>query len=200
MLRGATAATTAVALALAAGCGGSDDQDDEQAASYRVAVPVATFPEQQQLAHPVELTIAVRNTGRRTIPNVAATLLTGGGDGEAVDDAFSFRSDEPGLASRTRPVWIVDEGPVNSDTAFGNTWALGSIAPGRTRTFRWHVVPVRAGRFEIRYRLFGSTTGQSRLRLRDGSAPRGSLHVRVSGKPSQVRVTPDGRVVNVPPS
>ena len=199
MLRGATAATAAVALALAAGCGGDDDQDAEQPASYRVAAPRATFPENQQLAHEVTLEIAVKNTGSRTIPNVAATLLTNGADG-TVADAFSRISDEEGLASRTRPVWIVDEGPVNGETAYGNTWALGSVAPNRTRTFRWRVVPVRAGRYTLRYRLFGSTTGQSRLRLRNGEAPKGSISVRVSGKPSQVRVTPDGRVVNVPPS
>jgi hypothetical protein len=198
MLRSATAATAAVALVLAAGCG-DEETDAEQPTSYRVAVPHATFPANQQLAHPVTLAIAVKNTGSRTIPNVAASLLTGGADG-TLADAFSRVSDEEGLASRTRPVWIVDEGPFNGDTAYGNTWALGSVAPGRTRTFRWRVVPVRAGRYTLRYRLFGSTTGQSRLRLQNGSAPKGSLDVRVSGKPSQVRVTPDGRVVNVPPS
>ncbi len=197
MLRGATAATAAVALALAAGCGGDDDTEAEQPASYRVAVPEASFPARQQLAHEATLAIAVKNTGSRTIPNVAATLLTNGADG-TVAGAFSRISDEEGLASRTRPVWIVDDAP--GETAFGNTWALGSVAPGRTRVFRWRVVPVKAGRYTLRYRLFGSTSGQSKLRLQDGSAPKGSLAVRVSGKPSQVRVTADGRIVNVPPS
>jgi hypothetical protein len=199
MLRSATAATAAVALALAAGCGGDDETDAEQPASYRVALPVASFPARQQLAHEVTLELAVRNTGSRTIPNVAATLLTGGEDG-TVADAFSRVADDEGLASRTRPVWIVDEGPQNGETAFGNTWSLGSVAPSRTRVFRWRVVPVRAGRYTLRYRLFGSTTGQSRLRLQNGDPVQGSLKVRVSGKPSQVRVTPDGRVVNVPPT
>lgn len=198
MLRGATAASAAVALALAAGCGDSEEQDVEPIASYRVAAPQATFPAKQQLAHPVELRIAVRNTGRRTIPNVAATIQTGGGSGDALTDAFSSQSKEQGLASRTRPVWIVDEGPLNGDTAFGNTWALGSVRPGKTRTFTWRVVPVRAGRYELRYRLFGSASGRSQLRLADGSAPQGSLNVRVNGKPAVVRVTPDGRIVSVP--
>ncbi len=198
MLRSATVATAAAAMMLAAGCG-DDDTGAEQPASYRVAAPVATFPANQQLAHPVTLEIADKNTGRRTIPNVSASLLTGGQDG-TLADAFSRVSTEEGLASRTRPVWIVDEGPLNGDTALGNTWALGSVAPNRTRTFRWRVVPVKAGRYTLRYRLFGSTSGQSRLRLQNGDAPKGSLKVRVSGKPSQVRVTPDGRVVSVPPS
>jgi hypothetical protein len=197
MLRGATAATAAVALALAAGCGGDDEQGAEQPASYRVAVPVASFPAQQRLAREVTLEIAVKNTGSRTIPNVAATLLTGGADG-TVAGAFSRISDGEGLSSRTRPVWIVDEGP--GETALGNTWALGSVKPGRTRSFRWRVVPVKAGRYTLRYRLVGSTTGESRLRLQNGSPPRGSLQVHVSGEPAVVTVTPDGRVVSEPPS
>jgi hypothetical protein len=184
-------------LALVAGCGDDSDGNEEQAASYRVAVPQATFPARQQLAEHVELRIAVRNTGQRTIPNVAATLQTGRG---GAADAFASSSDEPGLSSRSRPVWIVDEGPFSGDTAYANTWSLGAIAPGRTRTFTWRVVPVRAGRYELRYQLFGSTTGRSRLRLANGEAPRGRFTVRVSGKVPQTRITPDGRIARVPPT
>lgn len=195
--RGATAAAAAVALTLAAGCGdGSGGGTDEQTALYPVAVPAATFPARQQLAEHVELRIAVRNTGRRTIPNVAAAIETDR-NGTAVD-AFGAASDEPQLASRSRPVWIVDEGPLSGDTAYPNVWALGAIAPGRTRTFSWRVVPVRSGRYQLRYRLFGSTSGDARLRLADGSAPHGAFTVRVSAAPPQVRVTGDGRVVRVP--
>lgn len=198
MLRGATAATAAVALALVASGCGDDEPEQEPVASYAVGAPVASFPARQHLAHPVELKISVENTGRRTIPNVSATIRTRSGDIDS--DAFSSTSEEAGLASRSRPVWIVDEGPENGDTAFGNTWALGSVKPGRTRTFTWRVVPVRAGRYELRYRLFGSANGRARLRLADGSAPRGAIPVRISGKPAQVRVTADGRIVSEPPS
>lgn len=196
MLRGATAATAAVALALAAGCGDSDENEGEPVATYRVAVPLETFPARQSLAEHVELKIAVRNAGDRTIPNVVATLATGGRAGAAAD-AFAASSEQAGLASRSRPIWIVDEGPANGDTAYANTWTLGSIRPGRTKTFTWSVVPVRAGHFELLYRLTGSTTGRSQLRLANGSAPRGSFKVRINGKPAQVRVTPDGRIITV---
>ena len=196
MLRGATAATAAVALALA-GCGGSDEPATEEAATYPVAIAQRSFPARQSLAEHVRLTLAVRNTGTRTIPNVAATIETGSGpDGDTVT-AFGKRIDGAGLASRSRPVWIVDDGPLSGDTAYANTWALGSIRPHDTRTFTWNVVPVKAGSYELRYRLTGSTTGRSQLRLPNGDAPRGSFQVRVSGKPAQVRVTPDGRIVNV---
>ena len=53
------------------------------------------------------------------------------------------------------------------------------------------VVPVRAGSYTLRYRLTGSTTA-ARSCGSGGGAPRGSFTVHVSGKPAQVRVTPDG--------
>jgi len=193
MLRGATAATAAVAFALA-GCGGSDGSGDEQSVTYPVTAH-ASFPPRQSLAEHVELRIAVRNTGTRTIPDVAATLATGG----AGVVAFGAKLDEPGLASRSRPVWVVDDGPLSGDVAYTNTWALGSIRPHDTRTFTWRVVPVRAGRYTLHYRLTGSTTGRSPLRVPGGGAPHGSLDVTVSGKPAQVHVTPSGRIVAVSP-
>jgi hypothetical protein len=189
------AATVAVALALA-GCGGSGGSGAGQSATYAVATQ-ASFPARQSLAEHVELRLTVRNSGTRTIPNVAATLETGSGRDGAAVEAFGSRIDDAGLASHSRPVWVVDAGPHGGDTAYANTWALGAIRPGRSRTFTWRVVPVRAGRYTLRYRLT-STSGRAQLRLADGDAPQGTFDVRVSRKPAQVRVTPDGRIVSVP--
>jgi hypothetical protein len=194
ILRGATAAAAAVALALA-GCGGADEPQAEQSITCSVAIPVRSFPARQLLAEHVQLQLGVRNEGSRAIPNVAATIATGGRSDGAVE-AFGSRLEGKGLSSHSRPVWIVDDGPASGDTAYANTWALGSIAPHKTRTFTWSVVPVRAGRYTLRYSLTGSTTGRSPLRLVDGGAASGSFDVRVNGKPPQVRVTPDGRIVN----
>lgn len=196
MLRGATAAAAAVALALA-GCGGSDAPSAEQSITYSVSIPVRSFPARQSLAEHVQLRLAVRNEGTRTIPNVAATIETGSGADGAAVTAFGSRLDQQGLASQSRPVWIVDDGPLSGDTAYANTWALGSIRPHDTRSFTWSVVPVRAGHYTLRYSLTGSTTGRSPLRLADGGAAHGRFAVDVSGKPAEVRVTPDGRIVTV---
>jgi hypothetical protein len=196
ILRGATAAAAAVALALA-GCGGSNDRHAEASITYSVAIPVRSFPARQLLAEHVQLRLDVRNEGSRTIPNVAATIATGGGSDGAAAEAFGSRLDEQGLASQSRPVWVVDDGPVSGDTAYANTWALGSIAPHRTRSFTWSVVPVRAGHYTLRYSLTGSTTGRSPLRLADGGAARGRFDVHVNGTPPRVRVTPGGRIVGV---
>jgi hypothetical protein len=195
IVRGTTAAAAAVALALV-GCGGSDEPQTEQSITYSVAIPVRSFPARQTLAEHVQLRLDVRNKGTRTIPNVAATIATGGSsDGVAVE-AFGSRLEGEGLSSRSRPVWIVDDGPAGGDTAYANTWSLGSIAPHETRSFTWSVVPVRAGRDTLRYSLTGSTTGRSPLRLADGDAAGGTFEVRVSDKPPRTRVTPDGRIVS----
>jgi hypothetical protein len=196
IVRGATAAAVAVALALA-GCGGSDGSQDEQSITYSVAIPVRSFPARQRLAEHVRLRIDVRNEGTRAIPNVAVTISSGGAAGGTAVEAFGSSLEGKGLASHSRPVWVVDDGPVSGDTAYANTWALGAIAPHHTRSFTWSVVPVRAGRYTLRYTLTGSTTGRSPLRLADGGAARGSFTVDVSAKPAQVRVTPGGRIVDV---
>lgn len=198
ILRGATVAAAAAALALV-GCGESSEPQAEQSITYAVSVPVRSFPARQLLAKHVQLRLDVRNEGSRAIPNVAATITTGGGADEAAVEAFGSRLDAQGLASHSRPVWIVDDGPASGDTAYANTWALGAIEPHKTRSFTWSVVPVRAGRYTLRYSLTGSTTGRSPLRLVDGGAARGSFDVHVSGKPPQVRVTPDGRIVTISP-
>ena len=165
--------------------------------TYSVSMPVRSFPSRQLLAQHVQLRLDVTNEGSRAIPNVAATISTGSGPHGATVTAFGSELEGKGLASHSRPVWIVDDGPASGDTAYANTWALGAIAPHRTRSFTWSVVPVRAGRYTLRYYLTGSTTGRSPLRLADGSAARGSFTVVVNGKPPKVRVTPDGRMVEV---
>ena len=194
ILRGTTAAAAAVALALA-GCGGADEPEAEQSITYSVAIPVRAFPARQQLAERVQLRLDVRNEGTRAIPNVAATIATGG-DSDGAVEAFGSRLEGEGLSSRSRPVWIVDDGPAGGNTAYANTWSLGSIEPDQTRSFTWSVVPVRAGRYTLRYTLTGSTTGRSPLRLADGGAAGGTFEVHVSDKPPRTRVTPEGRIVS----
>jgi hypothetical protein len=196
-LRGATAAAAAATLALASGCGGGARQDHGEAeATYPVAVPSASFPTRQSLAQHSEMRIVVRNIGNRTIPDVAATIQAAGGGTET--EAFGRLTDASGVASRSRPAWVVDDGPLDGDTADANTWALGPLRPHATRTFVWRVSAVRAGDYVLTYRLAGSLTGRSQLRLGDGRVPRGSFRVHVSAKPATVRVTPSGKIVSVP--
>jgi hypothetical protein len=184
-------------LALASGCGGGTRQDaGEVRATYPVAVPHASFPAHQQLAQRSEMRIVVTNVGTRTIPNVAATIAADN-YGTTVE-AFAGPARAAHVQSRSRPVWVIEAGPFNGDTAASNTWALGPLRPGATKTFVWHVAAVQAGRYRLTYRLSGSLTGRSRLRLPSGAVPQGSFAVAVSGRPVQTQVRPDGTIVQVP--
>jgi hypothetical protein len=180
-----TTAAFASALALA-GCGGGERQDaDEPSGTWTVDVVEADFPESQRLAKQEEMVIRVRNREGREIPNVAVTV-----------DGLSRRSEQPGLADPNRPVWVIDDGPRGGVTAYTNTWALGKIPAGKTKTFRWRVTPVEPGQHELSYRVSAGLDGKAKARLAGGGRAEGRFNVSVTRKPSQSRVDPDsGEVI-----
>lgn len=147
--------------------------------SYSVAVERASFLPRQRLAQRNALVIAVRNTGEQAIPNLTVTVR-----------GFTDRSGGPRDADLGRDLWIVDRAPPGAATAFEDTWASGRLQPGRTATLRWDVTPVVAGMHELTYEIAAATAGSGRVELSDGDEPRGSLTVRVSGKPPRARVDP----------
>ena len=178
-------ATSVVAFAVA-GCGGGERQDaKEPSGTFPMNVVNAKFPKSQSLAKPESMTISVKNTGTQEVPNLAVTV-----------DSFSTRSQQQGLADPERPVWIVDAGPVGGTTAYTNTWALGKLAPGKTRTFTWHVTAIQPGTHTVKYRVAAGLNGKAKATLADNRAPAGSFTVDVSDKPAQSRVDPaTGKVV-----
>jgi len=180
---GSFAAMAALAVG---GCGGGQRQDvNEPSGTFDVDVVRDSFPLTQHVAQQSRLRIEVRNAGDRTIPNVAVTVK-----------GFAIRDNAPGLADPNRAVWIIDAGPRGGDTAYVGTWALGRLAPGRSRTFEWKVTPTRAGLFDVRYEVAAGLNGKAKARARNGVRPRGRFTVRVSGKPANARVNPDtGRVI-----
>lgn len=165
--------------ALTAGCGGGERQDKhEPSGNFAVEVTRASFPAKQTLAEPTKLSIQVKNTDSKPLPNVAVTV-----------DSFSKATNEPGLADPNRPVWIVDQGPVGGDTAYVNTWALGALAPGATRTFTWKVTAIQPGTQTVRYRISPGLTGKAKVA--DANKTSGSFTVAISRRPAQARVNPD---------
>lgn len=179
-LRGA-ATFCAFGALFSAGCGGGERQDeDEPSGNFSVEVVEAKFPEQQRLAEQVDLRVRVRNAGSETIPNLAVTV-----------DGFSRRSEQAGLADPSRPVWIIDDGPRGGVTAYTNTWALGRVRAGETREFVWRVTPVKAGNFEVKYRVAAGLDGKAKAVVAGGDRPAGSFKVSVSREPDQSRVDPD---------
>jgi hypothetical protein len=167
------------------GCGGAQQDATEPSGTFRVDVVDASFPVKQRLAEPEDLRIAVKNTGDHDVPNVAVTV-----------DSFSQVSTQQGLADPQRPVWIVDESPRGGDTAYVNTWALGRLRPGQTKTFHWRVTAIASGEHKVHWAVAAGLNGKAKARLRGNRTPEGDFTVQISPKPSQARVDPaTGKVV-----
>jgi hypothetical protein len=110
------------------------------------------------------------------------------------------------LASRSRPVWIINQepgpcgyscrnrGPGAAATAYSDTWALGRLAPGRTATFRWKLTAVLAGNYRVQYQVAAGLNGWARAVLAGGAPARGRYAVRISPRPPSETVQADGQV------
>ena len=167
-------------LALSA-CGDDDDQSaNEATGTYEVDIVRASFAERQNVAKQEEFTIAVRNTGEETLPNLSVTV-----------DSFSQRSEAPNLSDASRPVWIVDDIPRGGTTAYVGTWALGRLPAGATREFTWKVTAVAPGQHRVRYRVNAGLDGNAKAVLAGGVAPEGTINVRIATEPPVSRVDPE---------
>jgi hypothetical protein len=157
-------------------CGAERQDEDEPKGTWKVRVTDASFPGRQRLADEVQLKITVKNEDTRAIPNLAVTV-----------DGFNMRKDSPDLEERSRPVWVIDDGPVNSTTAFTNTWAVGAVPAGQTRTLVWKVAAVRAGTYSVRWKVAAGLNGKAKA-AEDGRPPGGQFIARVSDKTHPVKL------------
>jgi hypothetical protein len=170
--------TIVSALTLGA-CGGTAQDANEPSGTFDVSVVRSSFPAKQHLSEAERMVIAVKNTGRKTVPNLAVTV-----------DSFAAKSEQPDLADASRAVWIVDTSPAGGDTAYVNTWALGSLRPGQTRRFVWRVTAVKPGTHTIKWRVAAGLNGKALARADGDRTPQGQFTVDVSDTPSQSRVDP----------
>jgi hypothetical protein len=175
LIGAALALLLGAAIGLSA-CGAKRQDADEPKGTWKVRVTDASFPGRQRLADEVQLKIRVKNEDTRAIPDLTVTV-----------DGFNMRNDGPDLAERSRPVWVIDEGPVNSTTAFTNTWAVGSVPAGQTRTLVWKVAAVRAGTYSLRWKVAAGLNGKAKA-AEDGQPPSGQFIARVSDKTHPVKV------------
>lgn len=184
----------AVALA---GCGGGPRQDaQEPSGTFPLEVASATFPARQGLSQHAVMVIAVRNAGKKTVPDVAVTVENP--RQKTTAEAFGERSPQPGLADPSRPTWVVDKAPTNGTTAYSNTWALGPLFPNETKTFRWRVTAVKAGEHQLRYIVAAGLNGKAKAKPTAGRSLSGLFRVSISRKPAQATVSPNGQVVRSP--
>jgi hypothetical protein len=178
------------------GCGGTRVDASEPKGVYNVELLHATFPTKQSIARPVTLTIAVRNSGTKTIPNLAVTV-----------DSFNYTLHLPELAANKRPVWVIERGPGatprrpvqtveisrpgGGQTAYVNTWALGPLPAGGTRVYSWYVVPVKSGGYTVRFAVAAGLSGNAKARLASGGLAHGHFDVEIAGVPPQTYVDPN---------
>jgi hypothetical protein len=116
-----------------ASCGGTRQDANEPSGNFPVQIVSADFPSKQALAQNTNLTLAVSNSGDKTIPDLSITIFTtsnastsdtgatttgttGTGTSGTADElptsqgSFSVRSEQQGLAIPFRPVWILETG------------------------------------------------------------------------------------------
>jgi hypothetical protein len=191
--RGRLAVVVVSALALAAAaCGGERQDADAPSGEFDVAVTDASFPAEQRISEPTTLKLEVANRGDRRVPNLAVTVETEPrNDGDA-PSAFAQHRDDPTLADSARPVWILDEGPSGGETAYTNTWAVGPLGKGESRSVEWKVTATEAGSYTVGWRLAPALEGDFELA---GGRTEGEFAVTIDDRPVPARVDADGNVV-----
>jgi len=191
--RGRLAALAASAFVLAAtGCGDERQDADAPSGRFDVEVTAASFPAEQQIGEHATLQLEVANRGDRAVPDLAVTVETEPSDDGQAPVSFAQSSGDPALADSARPVWILDDGPSGGDSSYGNTWAVGPIGTGQTRTVQWKLTAVEAGGYTVAWRLAPALEGDVEL---TGGRTRGSFDVAIADEPVPARVDADGDVV-----
>jgi hypothetical protein len=200
-------------LVLAA-CGSGSRQDiSEPRGKFPVAVDSARFPLVQTLSDHAHLTIAVRNAGHKTIPDIAVTICNvtcaypaSTSQGTSAQ-AFSQDINTKYLANPSRPVWIVDNPPGGcayscqnggrgaAVTAYANTWALGKLPPGKTVRFDWKVTAVSPGRHVVAWQVAAGLNGKAKAIPAAGSTTQGSFAVTINTAPQKAYVNNSGQIV-----
>jgi hypothetical protein len=200
-------AALALALSLVAcGGGGSASNANETAASYPIEIVTAIFPSHQRLGETSLLELAVRNTGRRTIPDLTMTISVGGKQGQSSSLPFGYRDPSPEIAQPDRPVWALSadfpkvdgtSGRAGAETASPKTFVFGPLEPGETTEAIWKLSAVRTGRYVLLYRMGGGLGGAGKVETAPGTAAGGSFVVKITEKTPEVEVTDSGEVVEI---
>ena len=201
------AALSSAAALSACGASTANQAQSSQATGRFPAKVSARFPAQQSLAEAADLVIKVTNTGRHTMPNVAVTLTNPryGSGAQALGTLLAQPAPgQPILAGRSRPVWVIDQAPGKCGysceqgeqgagvTAYTNTWALGTLAPGHSMTFDWHVTALQPGAYTVAYRVAAGLSGQAPA---TGAGTAGKLKVVIASKPRSAYINRAGQPV-----
>jgi hypothetical protein len=197
------------ALAVAAmlgGCGSSSSADDEPTGTFHVRVTEASFPTAQKLGQTSLLKLAVRNTGKRTVPALNVSFTIAGKQGVNSSLPFGVRDPQPELAQPERPVWVLAQSyprlhgsskPGGASTSSPKTFAFGELKPGKTTTAVWKLSAVRSGKYTLLYNVDAGLSGKARAKTDNGVRPGGSFATEISERLPETEVTNNGEIVEV---
>jgi hypothetical protein len=210
-------------LGLAACGGGGERQDaNEPSGNFPVEVTKASFPGDQVLANAENLRLAIKNSGPKTIPDLAVTIHTGRikagitatGTGQG---SFNIRLNNPNLSNPNRPVWVLDNDypkllepgakvsdlhaapTAGAEAAQTDTFQFGPVAPGVTKDIFWRVVPVMAGSYPVHYDVEAGLQGKAKAVSPSGGKVRGGFAVTIERKVPETCVTGSGQVTKCGP-
>ncbi|MSO41260.1 MAG: hypothetical protein EXQ70_05095 [Solirubrobacterales bacterium] len=126
--------------------------------------------------------------------------------GGTASGSFSIVDQQAGLATPSRPVWVLESGypklagkgaSAGAATALTNTYSFGPLKAGDTRVVVFSLTTVQAGDYTVNYRIAAGLTGKAVALTGDGSVPERQFVVRISDIPPQTRVTESGEVVPI---
>ena len=135
----------------------------------------------------------------------AGGTATGSGQG-----SFNTPVDQPGLANRNRPVWILedqypkvlppgvkdpDEAPsAGAAAAQTDTFQFGPMRAGDSKDIVWRVTPVRAGTYTIHYEVAAGLQGEAKAVTAQDRPVKGDFAVTINPKPQQTCVNDAGKI------
>lgn len=194
--------------ALLGACGGDDSSADsnQPTGTFQVKVTEARFPTEQQLGQTSLLQLGIRNTGDRTVPALTVTFTIAGERGESSSLPFGVNDPQPELAQPDRPVWVLaatyprltgSARPGGASTSSRKTFSFGALKPGKTVKATWKLSAVRAGKFDLLYRIDAGTSGEAKAETEGGVAPGGSFSTEITDRLPETEVTDSGEIVEI---
>jgi hypothetical protein len=193
--------------ALFSACGGDSSADsDEPTGTFQVKVTEAEFPTLQRLGQTSLLELGIRNTGKRTVPGLTVSFTIAGKRGESSSLPFGLNDPQPELAQPERPVWVLaatyprlhgSATPGGASTSSRKTFSLGPVKPGKSVKAVWKLSAVRAGKFDLLYRIDAGLRGEAKAKTEGGVAPGGTFSTEITERLPETEVTDSGEIVEI---
>jgi len=203
----ATGLAALAAAVLLSACGGDSSADaDEPSGTFQVKVTEAKFPTAQALGQTSLLQLGIRNTGDRTVPGLNVSFTIAGKLGESSSLPFGVNSPQAELAQPDRPVWVLaatyprlqgSSAPGGASTSSRKTFSFGAVKPGETVKAVWKLSAVRAGKFDLLYRIDAGLSGEAKAETKGGVAPGGSFSTEITDRLPETEVTDSGEIVEI---